>query len=117
MKALDLSFFPANRAICLQNKNVAGADEPDVKKSGRQQATRHEIALEKKINDLWSEQKIQNRKLESRFRDVIGAVSALQRQLPQVDDSPHARRTRSSSFRDLNTSSARGCFQRNLSGV
>eukprot|EP01060_Flectonema_neradi_P003622 TRINITY_DN12346_c1_g3_i4.p1 TRINITY_DN12346_c1_g3~~TRINITY_DN12346_c1_g3_i4.p1 ORF type:complete len:2267 (+),score=490.38 TRINITY_DN12346_c1_g3_i4:52-6852(+) len=117
MKALDLSFFPANRAICLQNKSVAGSEDADIKKIGRQQASRHEMALEKKLNELWVEQKAQNRKMDTRLRDVIGAVSSLQRQLPQIDDSPHARRTRSSSFRDLNTSSVRGCFQRNLSGV
>ena len=83
MGALDLSFFPANRAICLQNKTNANGEgqETDRRQGGEAVSRKYEVMMEGKLNEMASEQKGLAKKTdttERRMRDMLAMMQMLQ---------------------------------------
>eukprot|EP01059_Diplonema_ambulator_P003248 TRINITY_DN1291_c0_g2_i1.p1 TRINITY_DN1291_c0_g2~~TRINITY_DN1291_c0_g2_i1.p1 ORF type:complete len:2382 (+),score=530.56 TRINITY_DN1291_c0_g2_i1:118-7263(+) len=99
MMDLDLSFFPSNKAICLQDKGGLSEDEAidKAKSRGKNPA---DSTIESKITELWTELRNQSRKIEStdkRTRELLTAVGSLISEVKRgngtnIEDSPHSAR-------------------------
>ena len=90
MSELDLTFFPANRAICLQNKGPAGEDidrrtaAVAVRGGGGGGGggnAKSDALMESKLAEVWTEQKALAKRGDAsdrRMRDVLNLLQNMQ---------------------------------------
>ncbi|KAJ9465428.1 Inositol 1 [Diplonema papillatum] len=112
MENLDLTFFPSNKAICLQNKS--GVETGGEEKRGKGLLPvngRMDPMWEGRFTEMWNEQKGMLKKMEGfekKFRDMMAAVNTMHAEFKRHpifgygEDSPHA--------------ASRGMVQRRVSG-
>ena len=88
----DLSFFPTNRAICLQNKASQGQDSTSDRllfQPSQKFATRQLEAIETKLADVKNESKTQYKKMEMLERRSREMTQLLQSVLTEVQRASH----------------------------